>query len=206
MKDVSYAISQNESLSLLYPAILKALEENGVKQGARVLDLGCGRGAVSRALSAAGYQVTGVDIDNEAVAEARRCYPQLDLRQGSGEDDLKEQMGSFDAVVSIEVIEHVSDPVTFVKNIHSVLNPGGLCIMTAPYHGYVKNLIISLRGGWDCHLDPFWKAGHIKFWSERTFRKLIVESCFDIIVFRRLGRIPMLAKSMMVQAVKSGSE
>jgi 2-polyprenyl-6-hydroxyphenyl methylase/3-demethylubiquinone-9 3-methyltransferase len=54
----------------------------------------------------------------------------------------------------------------------------------------------------DKHFTALWDHGHIKFWSERTLRALLAEAGCHEIEFRRVGRIPALAKSMIAIARK----
>ena len=74
--------------------------------------------------------------------------------------------------------------------------------MTTPYHGYLKNLAISVIGGWDRHADPLWDGGHIKFFSRRTITRLLNEAGFRVVSFNGVGRLHYLWKSMVVVAVK----
>ena len=75
--------------------------------------------------------------------------------------------------------------------------------MTTPYHGYLKNLAISLAGAWDRHLDPIWDGGHIKQFSRKTITRLLIDSGFVLKKFGGVGRVPWLWKSMIVLALKS---
>ena len=77
-----------------------------------------------------------------------------------------------------------------------------MAIISTPYHGYLKNLMLALSGRLDAHFTALWDGGHIKFWSERTMRILLEGAGFEKIVFRGAGRIPLLAKSMIVTAMK----
>jgi 2-polyprenyl-6-hydroxyphenyl methylase/3-demethylubiquinone-9 3-methyltransferase len=54
----------------------------------------------------------------------------------------------------------------------------------------------------DAHFTALWDYGHIKFWSEKTLRVLLEEAGFRDIRFRRVGRVPALAKSMIAVARK----
>ena len=79
--------------------------------------------------------------------------------------------------------------------------PGALAIVSTPYHGYWKNLALSLvPGAWDRHHHPLRDHGHIKFWSERPLRALLLQAGFNSVRFKRLGRVPALAKSMIAVA------
>ena len=79
--------------------------------------------------------------------------------------------------------------------------PGALAIVSTPYHGYWKNLALSLVPGvWDRHHHPLSDHGHIKFWSMRTLRALLLHAGFKAVRFDRAGRIPALAKSMIAVA------
>lgn len=104
--------------------------------------------------------------------------------------------------MSLEVVEHLFDPPSFAKTLFDLVEPGGLAIVSTPYHGYWKNLAISLTGKFDSHFTALWVGGHIKFWSPHTLRILLSEAGFTEIEFLRVGRIPVLAKSMIALARK----
>ncbi len=104
----------------------------------RLLDLGCGAGIASEALAARGHSVLGVDASADAIAaaEAHRMTtaagrPALDLayRCGSAETLLHEA-ARFDAVIALEVIEHVPDPEAFLALLGQLLVPGGVIVLS----------------------------------------------------------------------------
>jgi 2-polyprenyl-6-hydroxyphenyl methylase/3-demethylubiquinone-9 3-methyltransferase len=74
--------------------------------------------------------------------------------------------------------------------------------VSTPYNGYLKNLAIALFNKFDAHHSPLWDHGHIKVWSVATLTRLLEEVGFGAIQFRRVGRIPTLAKSMIAIAKK----
>jgi 2-polyprenyl-6-hydroxyphenyl methylase/3-demethylubiquinone-9 3-methyltransferase len=109
---------------------------------------------------------------------------------------------SFDAIISTEVIEHVFEPRCFTRNAFNLLKPGGHCLITTPYHGYLKNLALALTGGMDRHFTALWDYGHIKFWSRKTLGALLEETGFQNLEFSGIGRLPWLWKSMAFRAQK----
>jgi 2-polyprenyl-3-methyl-5-hydroxy-6-metoxy-1,4-benzoquinol methylase len=167
-----------------------------------VFDLGCGNGSVAAWLNQHGYDVCGIDPSPEGIALAKRAYPHLRLESGSGYDDLASRFGTFPAVVSLEVIEHVYDPRRFARTAFDLVAPGGIALFTTPFHGYLKNVAIAITGNFDRHVNPLWDHGHIKFWSERTLSQLLSEKGFEQIRFERTGRVPVLAKSLVAVAKK----
>ena len=108
-------------------------------QGRSVLDLGCGAGLASEALAAGGYDVLGVDASSEAIAaaEAHRLVTKtlpsnagsLAYRCGSAET-LAAEDRRFDAVIALEIIEHVSDPAEFIRLLARLLAPGGVIVVS----------------------------------------------------------------------------
>jgi 2-polyprenyl-6-hydroxyphenyl methylase/3-demethylubiquinone-9 3-methyltransferase len=100
-------------------------------------------------------------------------------------------------VVSLEVIEHCFDPRRFARTFYNLIATGGVGILSTPYHGYLKNLALAVMGKWDDHLTVLWDGGHIKFFSIATLRTLLEETGFNNIRFVRVGRIQLLAKSMI---------
>lgn len=171
----------------------------------RLFDLGCGNGSVASTLTNEGWKVTGVDPSEDGISEANRAFPNLRLETGSAYDDLVQRFGRFPVVVSLEVVEHVYAPKDYAATLYDLVEPGGTVIISTPYHGYVKNLALALTGKMDAHFTALWDHGHIKFWSIATLTTLLEQAGFSEIRFLRVGRIPMLAKSMIAIARKPAS-
>ena len=183
----------------LLPVISTVLNQYANSKGKKIFDLGCGNGSVASWLTKEGYIVSGCDISESGIAIAKQQNPSSDLRVASVYDNIREKFGeSFPLVVSFDVIEHLYSPRTYAKNVFDLLEPGGSAIISTPYHGYFKNLVISLLGKWDQHFTALWDHGHIKFWSEKTIRVLLEDAGLEIVEFRRAGRISILAMSMIV--------
>ncbi|MGB8702178.1 MAG: class I SAM-dependent methyltransferase [Thermosynechococcaceae cyanobacterium] len=191
------------SCGYITPKILQLLQQLSVK---RVLDLGAGNGALCGELAAAGYEVAGVEYDHTGVEIASASHPNIKFYRFGVQDNPAELMSTerpFDAVVSTEVIEHLFSPHLLPIFAKGTLRAGGYLIITTPYHGYLKNLLLSLFGKWDEHLTALWHGGHIKFWSRPTLTQLLTENGFQVVGFSGTGRLPYLWKSMIVVAQKT---
>ncbi len=187
----------------LLPGVFHALDEAiTAGTGRRVFELGCGNGAVANMLALRGFEVVGVDPSHEGIAQANKNFAHLQLSVGSSEMDLAAKFGRFPFVLSLEVIEHVYAPRQFASRVFDLLEPGGLAIISTPYHGYLKNLALAVSGKLDAHFAALWDHGHIKFWSIKTLGQLLSNAGFGGISFQRVGRIPPLAKSMIAIARK----
>jgi 2-polyprenyl-3-methyl-5-hydroxy-6-metoxy-1,4-benzoquinol methylase len=185
---------------LLAP-VLAALAEQAWPAGPRrVFDLGCGNGATAAALADRGYDIIGVDPSEAGVRLANAARPNLRIDVGSCYDDLAARFGTFPAVISLEVVEHVFHPRKFAACVYDLLEPGGTAIISTPYHGYWKNLALALTGKLDAHFTALWDYGHIKFWSVKTLTALLAEAGFEVNKVIRVGRLPMFAKSMIAVA------
>jgi len=180
-------------------ALLQRARATGAK---RLLDVGCGNGAFAKQAAALNFEVVGVDESRSGIDFARRTPSPVEFRVASVYDELSSTLGHFDVVTSLEVIEHLYDPRRFVKSMFDLLNPGGLLILSTPYHGYLKNLALAVTGRMDRHFTALWDHGHIKFWSEVTISSLLDEAGFREQAIKKVGRIPPLAKTMIVTAVR----
>jgi 2-polyprenyl-6-hydroxyphenyl methylase/3-demethylubiquinone-9 3-methyltransferase len=169
-----------------------------IKADTRVLDIGCGTGVLCGAFQRQGCRAVGVDLSESGVALARQHFPECRFELLGVNDLTLAQLGEapFDIVVSTEVIEHLYAPRTLVTAAFAALKPGGLFIATTPYHGFLKNLAISLCDHWDVHADPLWDGGHIKLFSRNTLFRILEEAGFRDIRFRGVGRLPFLWMSM----------
>ena len=171
----------------------------------KLFEIACGNGATANMLDQLGYNVTGVDTSISGIEIANESFPHLKLFQGSAYDDLSKKYGRFPIVIGLEVIEHLFYPRKFASTFHSLLEDGGMGVISTPYHGYLKNLALALTGKMDAHFSPLWDDGHIKFWSIRTLKSLLVETGFEDIRFTRVGRVSLLAKSMIAVFRKNTS-
>jgi 2-polyprenyl-3-methyl-5-hydroxy-6-metoxy-1,4-benzoquinol methylase len=153
-------------------------------------------------LSDLGFDVTGVDLSKSGIDLGRKSFPHLNLHLGSVYDNLADTYGQFPLVVSLEVIEHCFDPKHFAKTFYNLVAPGGIGVVSTPYHGYLKNVALAVAGKMDDHLTVLWQGGHIKFFSIATLRTLLIDAGFKDIRLIRVGRITPLAKSMIAIVAK----
>lgn len=201
-----YGWSNTETLpscGYITPRILDILAKLGTR---RVLDLGSGNGMLCKELAAAGLDVVGVEYDQQGVIVARRACPDVPFYRFGVQDDPAQLLAheqQFDAVVSTEVIEHLFSPHLLPQYARQTLKPGGYLVLTTPYHGYCKNLMLSIFDKWDVHHTPLWHGGHIKFWSRATLSQLVTDAGFKVTGFSGVGRVPYLWKSMVLVAQKT---
>jgi len=182
----------------LVPAVLRSLPQ---EKGLRLLDIGCGNGALSARLAEAGMRVTGIDFTLSGIDRARRSFPDLEFAAHDITEPLPPELrGQFQVVVSAEVIEHLFLPRVLFARAAEALAPGGTLIVTTPYHGYWKNLAIAVTGRFDAHWVPLSDYGHIKFFSKATLGRLARECGFEPVRWIRAGRIPPLAATMVMTA------
>ncbi len=174
------------------------------KKDRYILDIGCGNGALARTLLEHGYDVYGTDASEKGIAIARQHHPERFALQDISSDGLPAALRDipFDTVISTEVIEHLYDPKKFIRFAKKIFEDRGYgeIILSTPYHGYLKNLLLSLTDSWDNHINPLWDGGLIKFWSKKTLSKLLTDEGFEIIRFIGCGRVPYLWKSMIIIA------
>jgi len=156
----------------------------------RLLDLGCGNGLLFSHLRDTQLQLTGVDIVEEQLELAKKNNPNATF---VAEDVCKYSSSEkFDVVTSLDVIEHLYDPESYLLNIKRLLKNDGILILTTPYYGYIKNLLIALSNGWDKHHMPNKLHGHIKLHSLNTMTELLTKTGFEILEYSGLGRCPFL--------------
>lgn len=177
--------------------MLAAASSAGATQ-TRVLDLGCGNGSLTHLVAQHGYEVVGLDSSEQGIAIARESFPECKFIEADIYD-LPDAglVNSFDIVMAVEVIEHLFYPKELVRYAQKCLKPGGSLILSTPYHGYLKNLLLAASGKMDEHFTVLWDMGHVKFFSVPTLTTLLKAEGYTDISFKFAGRLPYLWKSML---------
>jgi len=137
--------------------LLAVLRREIARRPARVVELGCGSGNVLEALGEFG-EALGVEADERLVAAARAAG--LDVRRGSLPHDVPVPTGSADAVLLLDVIEHVDDDVAALGAARRLLRPGGLLLVTVPAHPWL----------WSAHDVAL---GHRRRYTARGLRRTV---------------------------------
>lgn len=199
--EYSYANSNpGHHHAYLISPLLKMLSHGTLPSSSkpRVLDLGCGNGSLSHLLAQQGYEVVGVEESESGFKFARLNFSDCHFIQASIYDLPYAELGnSFDFVISSEVIEHLLYPRELIRAAKKCLKPSGRLIITTPYHGYLKNIVLALSGKMAQHFTALWDGGHVKFFSVATMTALLESEGFTDLKFNFSGRVTYLWKSML---------
>jgi SAM-dependent methyltransferase len=190
--------------SIILPFIREAVRS--IPSEGSVLDIGCGNGAILGEIRQLGsWKLCGLESSETAVSLARSQGFDVRLADATTGLETLFEPETFDLIISVEVIEHVYDPRGLLRQAHSLLRPNGRLLLTTPYHGYWKNLLIAALGKCDSHYDPLWDCGHIKFWSRKTLSAALLDAGYSDIHFCGAGRFRYFWKSMVLTASPSAS-
>ena len=107
------------------------------KKNGKLLEIGCGNGAMLKNMERMGWDVEGVDFDPKCISAARK----LDLTVYEGDiSQLDFNANSFDAIVMNHVIEHLPDPISTLKECHRLLRKRGKLILVTPNTNGINHL------------------------------------------------------------------
>ena len=184
----------------IHAHVMRPIVEQLAKAGAHtVLDLGCGNGWFTQSLVRCGFEVLGVDHNEAVLRQAQVQRPSVRFEVMDVMQALPPGLSErFDAVVAIDLIDHVILPRRMIETALAALKPGGLLVVTCAYYGYAKNLALALAGRFDARWDPLLDDGRVKFFSRATLTQLLSEFELQDLHFQTVGRIPMFARSMLV--------
>jgi len=100
----------------------------------RILDVGCAWGYDAVYLAKKSREYYGIDINPNSIAKAKRLHPHLNFQQASAEK-IPFPNSFFDAVVMSEVLEHVKNEISTLREVDRVLKHGGLFVLGTPHRG-----------------------------------------------------------------------
>jgi SAM-dependent methyltransferase len=136
----------------------RALRYASFRPGARLLDVGCARGEFAETATAMGLDVTGIDVNSDAIARARQRVPEAvfhcaQLAPGT-------PPGVWDLVTMFDFIEHVDDPVETLRVAATALAPSGQILISTPRAGSLGH---RLAGRW----WPEYREEHLVLFSRK---------------------------------------
>jgi len=145
------------------------------------LDVGCAYGFVKNLLDGLGYHAFGTDISLFAIHQGAKLG--IDKLALSDISHLPFRPSSFDLVTCFEVLEHISDPKIALGELHSLLKPGGILLMSTPSTGAIARLIDLLT------LEPF--VSHISVKSAHEWIRLLFDLSFSVIKTQSFLLLPV---------------
>lgn len=200
-KDYGWELGGTDAHKYLYKTLCVILKNDKEKI---ILDIGCGNGSIANSLIEDGFNVYGIDASKSGIEIANNINPgRFFLHTIGGNSDIPKELRDIDfsIVISTEVIEHLYSPRDYIGFIKDMLpSRDAKVVISTPYHGYLKNLVMALMNKTDEHYTVLWDGGHIKFWSVRTLKLLLNEFGYRVVKFKGSGRIPFLWKSMFIVA------
>ncbi len=152
--------------------------------GLKVLDIGCSGGRLADFIRKSGHHVTGMDfVEIPGVRERTDNFVKADLVNG-----IPPEVGSgFDVIIAGDVIEHLPRPGQTLREIEQLLSRGGQVILSVPNfgHWYPRTRVLFGAFGYDRRgiLDDT----HLRFFTRRTLRRLVIRAGFDILEQRPTG-------------------
>jgi SAM-dependent methyltransferase len=153
----------------------------------RILDIGCGAGSVSGELVRRGHSVYGLDIMTEAVARARKRGIHAEIYDVN-DVPLPFKDGFFDCILALDILEHLFQPLSLLREMNRVLSPTGYAIVFLPLHFDIRQRLRILAGKGILlyeHLwyDPnliSWEYFHLRFYTLREAEEFIRVGGFSI--------------------------
>ncbi len=163
------------------------------QSGAKILDFGCGYGALSERLKDQGFEVFSVDMDKENFA-ATTNFEQLNFNNSEAvRNFIQTHSEKYDVVLGIEVIEHVENQWEYVRDLKKLLKPGGHIVVTTPHTtSWLSRLTFLTTGRFYQFFDGDLSYGHISPLSPWELDLILKRSEFENIEMTTGGTLPPL--------------
>ena len=157
-----------------------ALYREQVGEGHKcILDVGCGDGrflALLRDFGGPEWEMVGLEFDAGAIAKCRAMGFEAHAERVEDFAEDPSQQGRFDAVVMLQLIEHVEDPALICERVRRLLRPGGVFVIETPNLAGLDHRIFRGRHWGHYHFPRHWNL-----FSSRSLRRMLEERGFEIV-------------------------
>jgi SAM-dependent methyltransferase len=144
------------------------------RREARLLEVGCGSGVLLQEAMSRGWRIDALELSAELAAVARSNNPEATIITGNIENQ-DPSGSSYDAIIALDVLEHVHSPMTMIENCRELLKPGGLLMLQTPNTRSLRSR--TQRAKWEM-LDP---EQHLNLFSPDALRVLLTTVGFDVL-------------------------
>ncbi len=144
----------------------------------RLLDVGCGDGRFLSLLREFGHpdwELAGLEFDESAIAKCREMGFETFAERVEDFAEKPEQQARYDAVVMLQLIEHVEDPALICERVRSLLRPGGVFIIETPNLAGLDYRIFGRRWWGHYHFPRHWNL-----FSSESLVRMLEERGFEI--------------------------
>jgi 2-polyprenyl-3-methyl-5-hydroxy-6-metoxy-1,4-benzoquinol methylase len=118
--------------------------KQSLPHNARVLDVGCGNGVISRHLGRMGFNVLGIDVSDKTIEKARSINPMPNVQfMKLSAEELVASGEKYHAIICSEVLEHLQDPGSLLKVLYQSLTESGKLIVTVPNGRGPRELLVT---------------------------------------------------------------
>jgi 2-polyprenyl-3-methyl-5-hydroxy-6-metoxy-1,4-benzoquinol methylase len=153
-----------------------------VGTGLKILDVGCGYGQNGAAMMKKNNVVFGVDISPLAVEKAKTRLTYAAMADFSRPETIPEEIKceKFDMVVFSDILEHVYDPMSLIRNAVPLMKENAILLVSVPN---ITNWLTRLRllfGSWEYTVSGMMDRTHIRFFTLKSIKRLIAAAGFDV--------------------------
>lgn len=173
-EDLSYDKERVRTFEELHPETKKVIQWLALEEGQKILEIGCHTGVLSEWLKLSKAKITGVDLNKKALDIASN-YLDRPIHADLESDLFWKQLEgeTYDSILCLHVLEHLTNPWEFLSRIHSHLTPNGKLIIALPNISNAVNRFNILFGDFDYTKDGVMDQTHLRFFNRKTAEQLI---------------------------------
>jgi ubiquinone/menaquinone biosynthesis C-methylase UbiE len=184
--------------NLKWPKLKKLIP---LEDNITIIDFGCGNGKILEEIKKINFKarLIGLDVSETALEQARKNLPEIKFYKINDGEKIPLKSENADFIFSSEVIEHIYDTENAFSEMARILRPGGKILLTTPYHGLIKNLLITIFA-FNKHFNPI--SPHIRFFTKKTLLELLNKNNLKVLKIGYYGRFWPISHSIYVLAQK----